>query len=83
MVALDKKTMRPCKGGVPPIVLPPEGDGREAKAARERVELAAQHRAQQARERAVQMSTRLGGASHPPTTEEMASAKGFQTATLA
>ena len=71
MVALDKRTMRPCKGAVPPIVLPPASDGPEAQAAHERVALAAQHRSQQARERAVQMSTRIGGASQPPTTDEM------------
>ena len=79
MVALDKATMRPCKGAVPPIVLP-EGD--EACAARERLELAWEHKAQQAKERAVQLSTHAKE-SNPPTTDEMVAVHELHRAAVA
>jgi acyl-CoA hydrolase len=72
MVALDKATMRPCKGSVPPLVLPPTAEEtHESWAAHERLAIARMHKARHAQERAVQMSTRSTRYSKPPTTEEM------------
>ena len=44
MVALEKETMRPCKTGLPPLVLPTAGDSVDTIAAGERQELARFHR---------------------------------------
>jgi len=75
MVALEKETMRPCKTGLPPLVLPTAGDSVDTIAAGERQELARFHREQRAHDAEIEMTThtRLGAASHPPTTEEMES----------
>jgi len=82
MVACDKATMRPCKGAVPPLVLPPASDSEEASAANERVELARLHKEQQAAERAIQMS-RCRDGSQPPTTEEMTAVHELHRAAVA
>ena len=87
MVALDRKTMRPCKGAVPPLVLPPPthdsmDDEDEACAAHERAGLAALHRTQIAEERAAQMST-WARSSQPPTAEEMTAVHELHCAAVA
>jgi len=69
MVALDKATMRPKKGAVPPLVLDPE----ESVGQRERSALADMHKEFNRQQAATSMSLRSAKLSQPPTAEEMAS----------
>ena len=78
MVALDKSTMRPVKGAVPPLELPAkqEAAGLDARDDPnpnqiERLELAKLHKVMMARRRANEMLLR-SPVSQPPTSEEMA-----------
>lgn len=72
MVALDKATMRPVKGCVPPLVLPCVNEGNEGarESTAERLELAKLHKRMMV-ERAANAMTLRNPVSNPPTQEEM------------